>query len=219
MEKPIINQLIILAGNVASGKSAFANKLMTDFYNDFPRILLSSDSFRAVIGENENDQTVSKQVFEVLEWNAEYFLKQGYDVIIDSTAKTPKARKKFIDIAKKVGIKYIKCCYFKVPIEICKERNSKRERVVPDHIIEKFQQDLVEPTLSEGFTGINFINEDGLAVGGAIPHTKTTTLNHQNSCYIWGVDYDNKTLESCKARFSNLSGDYTVLLKGFPDKK
>lgn len=151
------SELSILIGNVGSGKSTFADL----FFLGSLDIILSSDKYRAVIGENENDQSVSRQVFDVLEWNLEYFLKYtDFDIIIDSTAKTPKARKRFLDIGKKYGAK-LTAYYFDVPLEICKERNARRDRVVPNEIIERFQRELVFPTKEEGFDSIFVIGQDG----------------------------------------------------------
>ncbi len=156
--RPVLH---ILIGNVSSGKSTFAYNLQEYQGGEKDIIYLSSDAFRGVIGEGETDQTVSRQVFQVLEWNVEYFLKHGHqDIIIDAISKTPKARKIFIDIGKRYEAKIVGY-YFNVPMEICKERNAKRERVVPNEIIERFQRELVAPMLGEGFDEINFVNVDG----------------------------------------------------------
>lgn len=152
----MFNSLILLVGNVASGKSTFAGG-----YISRNAVLLSSDSFRAVIGSGEEDQTVSKQVFEILRWNTEYFLKNSiYTVIVDATNKTEKDRKPFIDIAKKWGAN-VTCYYFDVPLEKCIERNKLRSRIVPDDIIIKFQDKLQIPSIYEGFDEIYWVDSNG----------------------------------------------------------
>lgn len=152
----MFTSLILLVGNVASGKSTFAGG-----YISRNSVVLSSDSFRAVIGSGEEDQTVSKEVFQVLRWNAEYFLKNSiYPVIVDATNKTEKDRKPFIDIAKKWGATVV-CYYFDVPVDKCIERNRLRSRIVPDDIIIKFQEKLQIPSIYEGFDEIYWVDGDG----------------------------------------------------------
>jgi protein phosphatase len=149
--------LTLMVGNVASGKTTFARSRSNSSV-----IYLSSDKFRGVIGENESDQTVSKQVFEILRWNAEYFLKlvEFDGVVIDATNKTPRDRKPFIDIAQRNKASIV-AFYFDVSLEICKTRNAARDRKVPEFIIDKFQKDLVVPSISEGFDYVYFLNDGG----------------------------------------------------------
>jgi predicted kinase len=38
-----------------------------------------------------------------------------------------------------------------VPLEVCRERNRRRNRVVPDEVLERMAAKLVPPTVEEGF--------------------------------------------------------------------
>lgn len=134
--------LIILTGPSGSGKSSFCKHFR--HYD----IYLSSDLYRDVIGESESDQTVSAIVFDVLEWNVRYFLKQNDWVLLDATNLDKRSRGRFVKAARYLG-KKVCVYYFDVPIEVCKERNGKRERVVPVSVIEKQFIKLEKPTKDE----------------------------------------------------------------------
>jgi predicted kinase len=147
--------LHITVGTSGSGKSFFCkNKLLKP-----DSIYLSSDFCRSVLGKDESDQSVSHAVFPFLETSALYFLKQGKDVIVDATFLTKKFRKNFIDIARNSNTK-IAAYYFDVPIEVCKERNAKRERKVPESVINRQFSRIVCPYLDE-VDFLNVVNQDG----------------------------------------------------------
>ena len=52
--------LVVLIGTSGSGKSTFAAKHFA------PTEVLSSDFCRALVGDDENDQSVTKEAFEIL---------------------------------------------------------------------------------------------------------------------------------------------------------
>lgn len=147
-------QLVLVCGISGSGKSTYAKVINKE--NEF--ILLSSDAFRAVLGRDENDQTVSAKAFEYLKNNARYFLKQGRSVIIDATSTYPKSRRDFVDIGREFGAVVVAYC-MDIPIEVCKERNAARERVVPDFVIQNQANRLAFPTLEE-FDIIYFVDKN-----------------------------------------------------------
>ena len=47
--------------------------------------------------------------------------------------------------------------FFDVPAEVCRERNRRRERVVPDEALDRMAQKLVPPRLEEGFGRITVV--------------------------------------------------------------
>lgn len=170
----IIPKLHLLVGNVASGKTTFGRSVLATLTSE-KVVYLSSDGFRSVIGKGEEDQSVSKEVFQILKWNTDYFLKNRDSVCLDATNKHPKARKDFVDIARKYGARII-MYYFYVPIEVCKERNSKRERKVPEEIIDRFQKELIVPTAEE-CDELYYVDEDGKIVTTFIGGGKTPVLS------------------------------------------
>lgn len=163
--------LILTVGISGSGKSLFCkNKLLKP-----DDIYLSSDFCRSVLGKDESDQSVSHIVFPFLENAVRYFLKQDKNVIVDATFLTKKFRKNFIDIAKSLN-KKVTTYYFDVPIEICKERNAKRDRKVPESVINRQFSKIVIPYLNE-VDFLNVVNENGeLMAAGVLKYVETNQI-------------------------------------------
>src|SRR5271169_3180408 len=86
--------LVVLIGPSGSGKSTFARKhfLATE--------ILSSDACRAMVSDNENDQAVTKDAFEVLRFIAGKRLTLGRLTVIDATNVQPEARKPLVEVAR-----------------------------------------------------------------------------------------------------------------------
>lgn len=141
--------ITILVGISGSGKSTWAEQ------NNKNSFVLSADKFRGILGASESDQSVSRQAFEHLNVMCEYMLKYFpyIDIIIDNTSTTATSRVNFIKLAKKYNLS-ICAVYFNTPLPICIERNAKRERKVPENVIERQNNQLIIPSESEGF---NFV--------------------------------------------------------------
>lgn len=153
------SKLFLLCGAQGSGKSFLAERarniydilLNEDPLNDFILdnigcpLVLSSDKMRGVISGDENNQECSREAFRTIELTTNYLLQDGYDVLVDATFKTEKARKPFVNIARRTNSKII-CIWVNTPLNICLERNSKRDRKVPDHVIKAYFDNFQEPT-------------------------------------------------------------------------
>ncbi len=138
------NNLFLLVGAPGCGKSTLTRAFARD------TLTLSSDSLRAVVGAGEldNDPKVNFIVFKTLENMASYFLARGYDVAIDATNVTRKARKPFVEIAKQFGANII-AYVSEATLEQCKARNAARARVVPEDVIERMHNGMEIPTIGE----------------------------------------------------------------------
>ncbi|HEX6051361.1 MAG TPA: AAA family ATPase, partial [Gemmatimonadaceae bacterium] len=79
--------LVVLIGTSGSGKSTFARRHFK------PTEVLSSDYFRGLVSDDENDQTVSTPAFEALHFVAAKRLQLGRLVVIDATNVQEAARK------------------------------------------------------------------------------------------------------------------------------
>ena len=134
-----------MVGASGSGKSTFAKNLVKEEPNT---VYLSSDGLRAVIGKDEDDQSVSGQVFVHLRHSVEWLLKSGHTVVVDALNRNKKSRADFVKIARKLN-KEIIAYTFNVPLEVAKQRNSQRDRKVPDSVIENQFKTLEWPTLDE----------------------------------------------------------------------
>ena len=93
-----MTNLVITVGAPGSGKSTWVeNYKLTHPYMTF----LSSDFLRGFFGKDENDQSVSARVFEHMENEVDRLLSEGKGVCIDATNMHRKARKVWINLAKK----------------------------------------------------------------------------------------------------------------------
>src|SRR5262249_5682582 len=86
--------LVVLIGPSGSGKSTFARK------HFLPTELLSSDACRGMVSDDENNQTVTNDAFEVLHFIAARRLALGRLTVIDATNVQPEARKPLVELAR-----------------------------------------------------------------------------------------------------------------------
>ena len=90
--------LVVLVGPSGSGKSTFAKA------HFLPTEILSSDFFRAMLADDESDQSVSAGAFELLHLAATKRLAYRRTTAIDATNVRTDARKHLLDIARKCGV-------------------------------------------------------------------------------------------------------------------
>jgi len=152
-----MTNLVITVGAPGSGKSTWVEEYkLTHPY----MIFLSSDFLRGFFGKDENDQSVSAQVFRHMESEVDRLLSEGKDVCIDATNMHRKARKVWIEYARKHGA-MLTAYVFIVDRNTLIERNQKRGetggRNVPVDVIDRMLTNYVEPTKEDGFQQIHFV--------------------------------------------------------------
>src|SRR6266852_4894026 len=120
--------LLVLCGPAGSGKSTFAAQR-------FPATtIVSSDNCRAMICDDENNQKVNRDTFELFHLIIQKRLSLGRFTVADSTALQPDARRKLRALSRQFG--YNGCLLiFNIPPEVCRERNKSRQRLVEDKVI------------------------------------------------------------------------------------
>jgi predicted kinase len=97
------------------------------------------------------------QVFQTLRYLLEQRLAIGRPVTyIDATNLTPEERRPYIEIARVHGCE-IDAVFFNVPVELCRDRNARRNRVVPEEALDKMAAKLVPPGVEEGFAHVEVI--------------------------------------------------------------
>jgi protein phosphatase len=111
--------LVVLIGPSGAGKSTFARK------HFLPTEILSSDACRAMISDQENDQTVTIQAFEVLRFIAAKRLALGRLTVIDATNVQPGARKPLVELARQYHCLPV-AIVLDLPERVCHERNRDR---------------------------------------------------------------------------------------------
>jgi predicted kinase len=75
---------------------------------------------------------------------------------VDATHLTPEERRPYIQIGQWYGCD-VEAMFFDVPLEVCRERNLRRERVVPDDAMARMAAKLTPPDTGEGFTKITVV--------------------------------------------------------------
>lgn len=127
--------LVLLVGVSGSGKSTFAR---THFR---PTEILSSDACRALLSDDEADQSATTDAFALLRWIAAKRLARGKLAVIDATNVQEWARAQFVELAREANVPVV-AIVFDLPDAIARERNLSRDRSVPGEVIEQQAQDL-----------------------------------------------------------------------------
>jgi predicted kinase len=141
-------QLNILVGLPGSGKSYLANELQEN-----GAIVHSSDSIRKELYGDEGVQDDPEKVFGILHERVKNDLIDGKDVVYDATNISCKVRMNIINQFRKYADKIV-AHYMDTGISLCKYRNLKRDRQVPEKVINNMYKTLQIPTQEEGFDNI-----------------------------------------------------------------
>lgn len=139
-----MSTLFYLVGLPGSGKSTWAKSMECE-----ETIWLSSDRLREELYNDINDMDHNVEIFEEMRRRTKKYLKNGLNVIYDATNITSRKRKDFLGQLSKDVTKV--CVYFPTDIDICLGRNSKRERKVPNEVINKMYKSLQIPMMHEGW--------------------------------------------------------------------
>src|ERR687890_531653 len=111
--------LVVLVGPSGAGKSTFAR---THFK---PTEVLSSDFCRGLVSDDENDQSATKDAFEVLHFVASKRLAAGRLTVVDATNVQPEARKPLVALAREYHVLPV-AIVLNLPERLCHERNRDR---------------------------------------------------------------------------------------------
>jgi protein phosphatase len=139
--------LVVLIGSTGSGKSTFAAKhfLSTE--------VISSDYCRALISDDETDQSVTADAFDLVREIAGKRLKGRKLAVIDATNVRPADRKAWIELARQWHALPV-AIVFDPGVDVCIERNKTR----PDRA---FGGQVVQRMVSEVRRGLGGLQREG----------------------------------------------------------
>jgi protein phosphatase len=146
--------VVALVGVSSSGKSTFAK---THFKSTE---VLSSDYFRALVSDDENNQAVTPHAFDALYYVANKRLELGLLTVIDATNVQAHARKQVLRLAKEQNCLAV-AIVLDIPEKIIRERNEKRpDRNLGGNIIARQTSQLrqsIRQLQREGFRYVHIL--------------------------------------------------------------
>ena len=140
--------LVVLIGATSSGKSSFARKhfKLTE--------VLSSDFCRGILADDENDQSITKEAFELLHHIAARRLQAGRLTVIDATNVQREARAPLVKLARQYHVLPVAIA-INPPEKVLIERHHGRtDRNFGLHVIRQQNQSLrrsIRGLQKEGF--------------------------------------------------------------------
>jgi protein phosphatase len=121
--------LVLLIGPSGSGKSTFAQRHFRSTQ------ILSSDNCRAMVCDDENDQSATSDAFELLYLILAKRLARRLTTVVDATNVQSSSRTSLLTLAAACGVPCV-AIVFQLPEEVCQRRNLQRAtRHVPPEVI------------------------------------------------------------------------------------
>ncbi len=141
--------VVLAIGLPGSGKSSWFKR-----HNIAP---LSSDLLRALLFDDPTEQRFQDLVFSNLRslLKARLIARRPLNYV-DATNLTSHDRRGWIKLAQDYGYE-VQAVFFDVPLEVCLERNRKRERVVSEDVMRRMAAKQKPPTFDEGFSKITVV--------------------------------------------------------------
>ncbi|HEV2115590.1 MAG TPA: ATP-binding protein [Terriglobales bacterium] len=141
--------VILAIGLPGSGKSTWFKRRGA--------VPLSSDVIRSMLFDDVTEQRFQDLVFSTLRslLRARLVARMPLNYV-DATNLSPHDRRVWIKMAHDFGYE-VQAVFFDVPTEVCMERNQRRNRVVPEDVMQRMAGKLRPPKFEEGFSKITVV--------------------------------------------------------------
>ncbi|MER6622936.1 polynucleotide kinase-phosphatase [Streptomyces sp. NPDC000931] len=169
--------LVVLVGASGSGKSTFARRHFK------PTEVISSDFCRGLVADDENDQSASRDAFDVLHYIAGKRLAAGRRTVVDATNVQQDGRRQLIELARKHDVLPI-AIVLDVPEQVCAERNAARtDRAdMPRRVIQRHTRELrrsLRHLEREGFRKVHVLRGvEEVERAGVVTEKRFNDLTH-----------------------------------------
>jgi protein phosphatase len=146
--------LVVLIGASGCGKSTFARQHFK------PTEVMSSDGFRGLVSDDENDQSATDDAFAALRFVMGRRLRRARLTVVDATNVQPEARKPLLALASEYHVQTV-AIVFDLPERVCHERNRNRaDRNFGPHVIRNQKSQLrrsLRGLTREGFKHVHVL--------------------------------------------------------------
>ena len=157
--------LVALVGVSGSGKSTFGRRHFASTE------VLSSDRFRGLVADDENDQAASGDAFDALYHVAGIRLRNRRLTVVDATHTQRESRAKLVDLARQYHALPV-AIVLDVPTKVCVARNERRsDRSLGKHVIPQQASQLRRSLRSlrrEGFRSVFVLSSEDEVDGVSI---------------------------------------------------
>ncbi|MFI7010852.1 polynucleotide kinase-phosphatase [Streptomyces sp. NPDC050145] len=169
--------LVVLIGASGSGKSTFARAHFK------ATEIISSDFCRGLVADDENDQSASRDAFDVLHYIAGKRLAAGRLTVVDATNVQQESRRQLVQLAREHDVLPI-AIVLDVPEDVCAARNAQRtDRAdMPRRVITRHTRELrrsLRHLEREGFRKVHVLRGvEEIAHAGVVREKRYNDLTH-----------------------------------------
>lgn len=146
-------EIIVLVGNIGSGKSTLVQKYVKKGY-----VVVCRDSFRYMMGGGQYtfDLNLEPAVFAIETDALINFMRLGVNIIVDEVGMSKKMRKKYLALSEMYGYKAKAVVMKRLSKKVSVDRRMQNPHGQPDRdlwesVWEKFDKCYEKPTKQEGF--------------------------------------------------------------------